>query len=74
MAQEDILEFTPEADAPIEGVAASIVNMMEEYDMDCEVHFPDFTMEVPKDTPVKEIIAAYHEFCKQVAEAMKEEQ
>jgi hypothetical protein len=46
--------------------------MMEQYEMDCEVHFPDFTMEVPFGTPIDEIVAAYEDFCKQIAEAKAE--
>lgn len=65
----DVLEFTPEEDAEIEGIAESVFDLMDQYEMDCEVHFPDFTMEVPYGTPVDEIVAAYEDFCRQIAEA-----
>lgn len=68
----DVLEFTPEEDADIEGIAETVADMMDEYEMDCEVHFPDFTMEIPQGTPVEEIIAAYEDFCAQIAEAKAE--
>lgn len=68
----NVLEFTPEEDAEIEGIAESVFDLMDQYEMDCEVHFPDFTMEVPYGTPVDEIIAAYEDFCAQIAEAKAE--
>lgn len=57
----DILEFTPDESTPIEEVADTVVSMMQLYDMDAEVHFPHFTMEVDRSVTAEEIVEAYND-------------
>jgi len=58
---ENVLEFTPEDDSSIEDIANMVVDMMEDYGMDCDVHFPAFTMEVERGATPKDIINGYNE-------------
>lgn len=58
---DHVLEFTPEDDATIEDIAGMVVDMMEDYGMDCDVHFPAFTMEVEHGATAEEIIEGYHD-------------
>lgn len=58
---DEVLEFTPEDGAEIEEIADMIIDMMEDYGMDCEVHFPKFTMEVAQGVTAEEIIEGYKE-------------
>lgn len=67
---EHVLEFTPEDDASIEDIANMVVDMMEDYGMDCDVHFPAFTMEVERGATPEEIIAGYQDILDHLAEQM----
>lgn len=64
---EHVLEFTPEEDATIEGIAGMVVDMMEDYGMDCDVHFPTFTMEIEYGATAEEIIEGYHDILLQIS-------
>lgn len=57
---DDILEFTPEPGTPIEDLAPMVVKAMEMLDVDAEIHFPTFTLEVPRGATAKDIIEAYN--------------
>jgi len=57
---DDILEFTPEPGTPIEEIAPMVVDAMEILDIDAEIHFPTFTLEVPRGATEKDIIDAYY--------------
>lgn len=70
---ENVLEFTPEDDASIEDIANMVVDMMEDYGMDCDVHFPDFTMEVERGASPADIVNGYGEILKQLAAQMPEQ-
>jgi len=67
---EHVLEFTPEDDASIEDIANMVVDMMEDYGMDCDVHFPAFTMEVERGATPAEIISGYQDILDHLAEQM----
>lgn len=67
---DHVLEFTPEDDATIEDIAGMVVDMMEDYGMDCDVHFPMFTMEVEHGATAEEIVAGYQEILDHLAEQM----
>lgn len=56
----DIIEFTPPPGAKIEKIAPFILKKMEELDMDAEIHFPTFTLEVPRGAAEKDIIETYN--------------
>ncbi len=64
---DHVLEFTPEEDATIEDIAGMVVDMMEDYGMDCDVHFPAFTMEVEHGATAAEIIEGYHDILAHLA-------
>lgn len=68
-----VLEFTPEDDAGIEDIAASVIGLMEEYGMDCDVHFPMFTMEVEQGATVQDIVEGYHDILGHLAAQMAEQ-
>jgi len=67
---EHVLEFTPEDDATIEDIANMVVDMMADYNMDCDVHFPMFTMEVELGATAEEIVAGYNDILDHLAEQM----
>mgnify|MGYP007088359207 CR=1 FL=1 len=67
---EHVLEFTPEDDATIEDIANMVVDMMADYNMDCDVHFPMFTMEVELGATAEEIVDGYNDILDQLAEQM----
>jgi hypothetical protein len=67
---DHVLEFTPEDDASIEDIAGMVVDMMEDYGMDCDVHFPMFTMEVEHGATAEEIVAGYQEILDHLAAQM----
>lgn len=70
---EQILEFTPEEDATIEDIANMVVDMMEDYGMDCDVHFPMFTMEVEHGATAEEIVVGYNEILDHIAGQLNEQ-
>lgn len=70
---DHVLEFTPEDDATIEDIARMVVEMMEDYAMDCDVHFDAFTMEVERGATAKDIVKGYNEILDHLAEQMLEE-
>lgn len=67
---DNVLEFTPEDDATIEDIANMVVDMMEDYGMDCDVHFPMFTMEVERGATAEDIVTGYHEILDHLAAQM----
>jgi hypothetical protein len=69
---DHVLAFTPEDDASIEDIANMVVDMMADYGMDCDVHFPMFTMEVAHGVTPSEIVAGYREILDQLAAQMTE--
>lgn len=56
----NILEFTPEPGTKIEHFALFVVKAMETMDMDAEIHFPNFTLEVPRGATANDIVDAYN--------------
>lgn len=56
----DIIEFTPEPGTKIEKLAPLVIKAMELLDKDAEIHFPTFTLEVPRGATAQDIIDTYH--------------
>lgn len=54
-----VLEFTPQPGTKIEQLAPLVVKTMERLDMDAEIHFPAFTLEVPRGSTPEDIVEAY---------------
>ncbi|HRJ65947.1 MAG TPA: hypothetical protein PLW48_02330 [Alphaproteobacteria bacterium] len=69
----EVLEFTPEDDAAIEDIADTVVGMMEEYGMDCDIHFPMFTMEVEHGATIEDIVEGYQDILDHLAAQMAEQ-
>lgn len=68
-----VLEFTPDDETGIEDIAVTVVDMMQEYGMDCDIHFPFFTMEVEQGATAEEIVEGYQEILAHLAEQMTEQ-
>ncbi|MFH1158360.1 MAG: hypothetical protein V1721_05690 [Pseudomonadota bacterium] len=60
---DEVINFTPESGFTIESLAATVVQMMRELDMDACVNLPDrVVLEIEKECTAKEIIAGYKKF------------
>jgi hypothetical protein len=60
---DDVIDYTPESGFMIENLAATIVQMMQDLDMDAHINLPDGTViEVEKDCTEKEIIKGYKDY------------
>ncbi len=60
---DDVIDFTAETGFTIENLAVTIVQMMQDLDMDAHVTLPDRTViEIDKDCTVREIIEGYKDF------------
>jgi hypothetical protein len=60
---DEVIDFTPESGFVIEKLAASVVRMMREMDMDARVHLPgDVILEIEKECTAGEIIKGYKEY------------
>lgn len=57
---KDILEITPEPGTDINDLAPLVIKAMEELEVDAEIHFPTFTLEVPLGATAKDIVDAYN--------------
>lgn len=55
----DIFEFTPAPGTKIEHIAPAVIKAMEELEMDAEIHFDTFTLEVPLGATAQDIIDTY---------------
>lgn len=70
--EDDVISFTPETGFVIETLAAMIVQMMQNLEMDAHVNLPDGTViEVDKDCSEKEIINGYKEYIAGLISATK---
>ena len=58
--ERNILSFTPAPGAKIENLAPEVIKTMERLEMDAEIHFPHFTLDVPLGATAKDIIDAYN--------------
>lgn len=58
--RDEIIEFTPEPGAKIEEIAPIIAKMTKKLEMDAEIHFPNFTLNVPQSATAKDIVKAYY--------------
>lgn len=57
--ERPIIEFTPAPGAKIEAIAPAVVRAMERMEMDAEIHFDTFTLEVPLGATAQDIIDTY---------------
>ncbi len=61
--KDHVLDFTPESGFVIEKLAASIVDMMREMDMDACLNLPDGTViDIEKECTKKDIIDGYKKY------------
>jgi hypothetical protein len=58
--RDEIIEFTPEPGAKIEEIAPVIAKMTKKLEMDAEIHFPNFTLNVPQAATAMDIVKAYY--------------
>ena len=54
------IEITPDPDTRIEILAPQIVKLMKEHKRDAQLHFPNFTLDVPQNASAADIVKAYH--------------
>ncbi len=55
-----VIEITPDPGTKIEALAPQVIKLMKELDLEAEIHFPTFTLEVPKGATAKDIVDAYN--------------
>jgi hypothetical protein len=61
--RDDVIVFTAEAGFTIEKLAVTIVQMMQDMDMDAQVKLPSgATLEIDKECTTREIIEGYKDF------------
>lgn len=58
---DEVIEFTPEPGAKIEQIAPIVAKLTKKLEMDAEIHFPGFSLQVPQAATAGDILKAYYE-------------